>query len=106
MPLIQPDPIPAQIASQAQHIVDTLQQTDYQLQDNIDVETGIYDSANKPHFDDTRGTGQGQFPNGVGSGVINFRVDGAGRPTAYQFSPPTSAAFDYVQISLGRAEPL
>ena len=43
MPLIQPNPIPAHIASQAQHIVDTLQQTDYQHQDNIDVDKGIYD---------------------------------------------------------------
>ena len=206
---IQHNPSPAQIASQAQYIVDTLQQTDYQHHDNIDVDKGIYDcdcngfvgfvlknaapahfalvpkeetqsrprafkyygffasltpessggwhridflkdarrgdviawrfpriekdantghvvfvaetatvdesgvfwvrvydSAAKPHFDDTRGTKQGQFPTGVGSGVINFKVDGAGRPTAYQFSPPTTADFDYVQIAIGRAEPL
>jgi hypothetical protein len=66
----------------------------------------VYDSAAKPHFDDTRGTGPGQFPTGVGSGVINFMVDGAGRPMAYQFAPPASADFDYVQIAIGRVEPL
>jgi hypothetical protein len=209
MPTMPHNPSPAQIASQAQHIVDTLEQTDYQHHDKIDVDKGIYDcdcngfvgfvlknaapahfalvpkeetqsrprafkyygffasltpespggwhridflkdahrgdiiawrfpriekdantghvvfvaekatvdesgvfsvrvydSAKKPHFDDTRGTGQEQFPTGVGSGVIHFKVDGAGRPTAYQFSPPTSADFDYVQIAIGRAEPL
>jgi hypothetical protein len=65
----------------------------------------VYDSAAEPHFDDTRGSGPGQFPTGVGSGVINFVVDGAGRPTAYQFAPPASAEFEYVQIAIGRAEP-
>jgi hypothetical protein len=63
-------------------------------------------SAAKPHFGGTRETGQGQFPTGVGSGEINFKVDGAGRPTEYQFPPPTTADFDCVQIAVGRAEPL
>jgi hypothetical protein len=66
----------------------------------------VYDSAAEPHFDDTRGSGAGQFPTGVGSGVINFIVDGAGRPIAYQFAPPVSAAFEYRPIAIGRAEPL
>lgn len=66
----------------------------------------VYDSAAKPHFDDTRGSGPGQFPTGVGSGIIKFLVDGAGRPTAYLFAPPASAEFEYVQIAIGRAEPL
>jgi hypothetical protein len=66
----------------------------------------VYDSAAEPHFDDTRGTGPGRFPTGVGSGYINLVVDGAGRPTAYQFAPPITAEFDYVQMAIGRARPL
>jgi hypothetical protein len=66
----------------------------------------VYDSAAEPHFDDTRGSESGQFPTGVGSGVINFIVDGEGRPIAYQFAPPTSADFEYRPIAIGRAEPL
>ena len=66
----------------------------------------VYDSAAEAHFDDTRGNEPGEFPTGVGSGFINFKVDGAGRPTAYQFAPPPSAEFEYVQIAIGRAEPL
>jgi len=64
----------------------------------------VYDSADKPHFDDTRATGP--FPNGVGSGFINFTVDGAGRPIAFQFAPPASAPFTYLEIAIGRVEPL
>jgi hypothetical protein len=66
----------------------------------------VYDSAAEPHFDDTRGSGTGQFPTGVGSGVIHFVVDGAGRPIAYQFAPPATADFEYRTIAIGRAEPL
>jgi hypothetical protein len=66
----------------------------------------VYDSAAEPHFDDTRGTGPGRFPTGVGSGYINFVVDGAGRPTADQFAPPITAEFEYVQMAIGRAKPL
>jgi len=66
----------------------------------------VYDSAAAVHFDDTRGPGAGQFPTGVGSGVIKFKVDGAGRPMAYLFSPPDSAQFSYRPIAIGRAEPL
>jgi hypothetical protein len=64
-----------------------------------------YDSAATPHFDDTRGNGPGEFPNGVGSGIINFKVDGAGRPIAFLFSPPESAEYSFLQIAIGRAEP-
>ena len=35
--------LPSQVADQAEYIVNTLQQTDYQHQDNIDVDQGIYD---------------------------------------------------------------
>ena len=66
----------------------------------------VYDSAAEPHFDDTRGSGPGQFQTGVGSGVIHFIVDGAGRPIAYQFAPPDTADFEYRPIAIGRAEPL
>jgi hypothetical protein len=41
----------------------------------------VYDSADRPHFDDTRSNEE----SGVGSGFINFQVDDAGRPTAFQF---------------------
>jgi hypothetical protein len=39
----QPLPLPEQIASQAEAIVNNLQQTDYQHTDNIDVDLGVYD---------------------------------------------------------------
>jgi hypothetical protein len=66
----------------------------------------VYDSAAEPHFDDTRGKGAGQFPTGVGSGVIKFIVDAEGRPIAFLFAPPATAEFSYVQIAIGRVEPL
>jgi hypothetical protein len=64
----------------------------------------VYDSANQPHFSDTRGKGEGQFPTGVGSGFINFKVDDAGRPTSFQFAP--SDHFTSLPIAIGRVEPL
>jgi hypothetical protein len=64
----------------------------------------VYDSADTPHFDDTRGDGERQFPNGVGSGFINFTVDQSGRPTAFQFSP--SDGFTTLPIAIGRVKPL
>jgi len=74
----------------------------------------VYDSAAEPHFDDTRGSGAGRFPTGVGSGSIKFNVDGSikfnvdgvGRPTAFLFAPPASAEFTFLQIAIGRVEPL
>jgi hypothetical protein len=62
----------------------------------------VYDSANTPHFDDTRGEDADQFPNGVGSGFINFQVDADGAPTAFQFAP--SDGFQTFPIAIGRAE--
>jgi hypothetical protein len=62
----------------------------------------VYDSADSPHFDDTRGNNAGQFPNGVGSGFINFQVDAEGAPTAFQFAP--SDEFQSFPIAIGRAE--
>jgi hypothetical protein len=64
----------------------------------------IYDSSAQPHFDDTRGTGAGQAATGVGSGSIKFEVDGAGRPTAFQFAP--TDRFATFPIAIGRVEPL
>jgi hypothetical protein len=64
----------------------------------------VYDSAQVPHFEDTRGSGADQFPNGVGSGIINFEIDAAGAPTAFQFGPGT--LFVSEPIAIGRAEPL
>jgi hypothetical protein len=64
----------------------------------------VYDSADTPHFDDTRGDGVGQFPNGVGSGFINFTVDELGRPTAFQFAPADN--FTTLPIAIGRVQPL
>jgi len=40
----------------------------------------VYDSVTQPHFDDTRGDGPGQFPNGVGYGALKFQVDAGGGP--------------------------
>jgi hypothetical protein len=62
----------------------------------------VYDSAAAAHFEDTRLDGE----TGVGSGFINFEVDGDGRPIAFQFGPaPDTNSFVYWQIAIGRAEP-
>lgn len=62
----------------------------------------VYDSAIVPHFDDTRGDGPGQWPSGVGSGFINFRVGDDGQPVAFQFSPPLSSDLTALPIAIGR----
>ncbi len=64
----------------------------------------VYDAANAAHFEDTRGSGPGQFPTGVGTGFLNFQVDAEGKPTAFQFAPADS--FDVESIVIGRPEPL
>jgi hypothetical protein len=64
----------------------------------------VYDSADEPHFDDTRGEDEGEFESGVGSGFINFTVDDSGRPVAFQFAP--SDEFVTLPIAIGRLEPL
>ena len=69
----------------------------------------VYDSANEPHFDDAREPDGQPSPTGktgVGSGFINVKVDGAGRPIAYLFAPPATAEYSYRPIAIGRAEPL
>jgi hypothetical protein len=76
------------------------------LEDSGNFAVRVYDSASEPHFDDTRGTGPGQPASGVGSGFINFIVDGTGRPTAFQFSPnPGSDQFTSLPIAIARLEP-
>jgi hypothetical protein len=62
----------------------------------------VYDSAAYAHFDDTRGDEPGEFPSGVGSGIINFRVNDAGHPVAFQFGP--SDSFVSLPIAIGRVE--
>ena len=61
----------------------------------------VYDSTEEAHFEDTRPSPKGKT--GVGSGFIHFKVDGAGRPIAYLFSPPLDKQFDYLEIAIGRA---
>jgi len=63
----------------------------------------VYDSAAAPHFDDTRADGE----TGVGTGFINFEVDGEGRPVAFQFGPSQETdSFISWEISIGRVGPL
>jgi hypothetical protein len=64
----------------------------------------VYDSASQPHFGDTRAKAKEQPGNGVGSGVIKFRVDDVGRPAAVQLEP--GAEFESLPIAIGRIEPL
>jgi len=64
----------------------------------------VYDSAAQPHFEDTRGSGAGQFASGVGTGFINFKVDEKGRPAEFQFSPGDK--FEAQTIAIGRVEAL
>jgi hypothetical protein len=66
----------------------------------------VYDSTIETHFDDTRlpdGQPSPKGKTGVGSGVINFKIDGDGRPIAYLFGPPLTAQYFYRTIAIGRA---
>jgi hypothetical protein len=68
----------------------------------------VYDSAAEAHFDDTRepdGQPSPKGKTGVGSGFINFKVDGVGRPIAYLFAPPATAEYSYRPIAIGRTQP-
>jgi hypothetical protein len=69
----------------------------------------VYDSAAEAHFDDTRepdGRPSPRGKTGVGSGFINLKVDGVGRPIAYLFAPPASAEYSDRPIAIGRTQPL
>jgi len=69
--------------------------------DSGDIAARVYDSAAASHFEDTRPDGQ----TGVGSGFINFKVDGAGRPIAFQFGPGQDVdSFVFWQIAIGRPQ--
>lgn len=66
----------------------------------------VYDLAAEAHFNDTRNPSSGPAPagaTGVGSGVLNFKVDAEGRPLAYLFAPPITAQYAYRPIAIGRA---
>jgi hypothetical protein len=66
----------------------------------------VYDSAAEAYFADTRAPSGAPSPKGatgVGSGVLNYKVDGAGRPIAYLFAPPLSAQYAYRTIAIGQA---
>jgi hypothetical protein len=52
-----------------------------------------------------------QHPVGMLQGVdalLKFKVDGAGRPIAFLFTPPSTTTFQYsyVPLAIGRVEPL
>ena len=68
-----------------------------------EVAIRVYDSAQYPHFEDTRG-GEGQFPNGVGSGFINFQLHDHGLPPTIQFGP-SDTPFTPFEFAIGRLEP-
>jgi hypothetical protein len=79
-----------------------LAETPATLNDSAILAVRVYDSAAAPHFDDTRVQGE----TGVGTGFINFEVDGEGRPTAFQFGPAADTdSFVWWEIVIGRAEP-
>jgi hypothetical protein len=66
----------------------------------------VYDSAAEAHFEDTRLPDRQPSPTGktgVGSGFLNFKVDGVGHPIAYLFAPPLTAQYSYRPIAIGRA---
>jgi hypothetical protein len=67
------------------------------------VAVRVYDSANDPHYDDSRGCGA-DFQSGVGTGTIRFEVDDEGAPTAFQFGPGDE--FHPYPIAIGRLERL
>jgi hypothetical protein len=64
----------------------------------------VIDASDVKHFDDSRGTGPGQFATGVGSGFIHFQVDGDGNPTAFQFNAAETPIT--VPIAICRIQPL
>ena len=71
--------------------------------DSADFAVRVYDSADVPHFEESRGDGTVDSPSGVGTGFINFQVDVEGRPITFQFGP--SADFQTFPIAIGRVEP-
>ena len=70
--------------------------------DDVIWSVKVDDSSAIPHFEDTRGLGGSSPETGVGSGVINFRLDPNGHPIAYQFNPDDG--FRMHPIAIGRLE--
>jgi hypothetical protein len=64
----------------------------------------VIDASDVKHFEDSRGAGPGQFPTGVGSGFIHFKVAGEDNPTAFQFN--ATDAFVTAPIAICRIQPL
>jgi hypothetical protein len=64
-----------------------------------------YDSAAKPHFDDTRVNEKGEFKSGVGSGIIKFKVDDSDGPVAFQFTPSEDFKTLSFAIAIGQIIP-
>ena len=60
----------------------------------------VYNSARSKPNSTTQGSPTGAT--GVGSGILNFKVDGARQPLAYLFAPPLTAQYSYRTIA-GRA---
>jgi hypothetical protein len=61
-----------------------------------------YDASDILHYDDSRGSGPGQFPTGVGSGTFHIQINSAGVPVAFQFDQPDPLITD--NIAIGRIE--
>ena len=68
------------------------------------LRVSVIDASDVKHFEDSRGTGPGQFATGVGSGFIHFQVDGEGNPTAFQFNANETPKA--VPIAICRIQPL
>jgi hypothetical protein len=64
----------------------------------------VIDASDVKHFEDSRGTGPGQFATGVGSGFIHFEVAGDGNPTAFQFNAAETPVT--APIAICRIQPL
>jgi len=63
----------------------------------------VYESVDKPHFDESRENRAVESPSGAGTRFINFEIDAEGHPIAFQFRP--SAGIGVFPIANGRVEP-
>lgn len=73
------------------------------LLDNGVMSVAVYDSSDVLHFEDSRDQ-DGEFESGVGAGVLRFKTDSTGHPTAVQFNAQRS--FHNHPIAIGRCEKL
>jgi len=58
-----------------------------------------YDASDIFHYDDSRGSGPGQFRTGVGSGTFHLQVNAAGTPVAFQFNAPDPVVQNNIAIA-------